>query len=133
MCNACKKEEHQHMKDGVRNDRNPFNNKTSISKFYLELALYLRKEGELYFLPYHSLGFRDLELRLTLLELNSTQGLKTNTTGVIILLAWKPNPIYNTLNTVYYVINKWLKMNMTNTNNTWTKITHSSVLDLMHN
>ena len=87
MCNACKKEEHQHMKDEVRNDRNPFNNKTSISKFYLELALYLRKEGELYFLPYHSLGFRDLELRLTLLELNSTQGLKTNTTGVIILLA----------------------------------------------
>lgn len=75
------------MKDGVRNDRNPFNNKASISKFYLGLALYLRQEGELYSLPYHSLGFWGLELRLTLLELNSARGLKTNTTGVIILLA----------------------------------------------
>lgn len=40
--------------------------------FYLGLTLYLRQEGELYFLPYHSLGFQDLELRLTLLELNTT-------------------------------------------------------------
>ena len=178
MCNPCRKEEHQHMKDEVRNDRNqnavqaksgPVGWRTVLlveirsrfdgqnrgillggdktgsnhrllmgwwrrkKNFYLGLTLYLRQEGELYFLLYHSLGFQDPELRLTLLELNSTWGLKTNTTGVIVLLVWKPNPIYNTLNTVYYVINKWLKMNMRNTNNTWTKITHSSVLDLMHN
>lgn len=73
------------MKDGVRNDRNPFNNKASISKLFR--AGPIRQEGELYSLSYHSLGFWGLELRLTLLELNSARGLKTNTTGVIILLA----------------------------------------------
>lgn len=45
------------------------NNTVPISKFYFELALYLRKEEAFYFLLYHGFGSLNPGLRLILLEI----------------------------------------------------------------